>query len=45
MSLTKAETWSVRSKVEAVRKAAAKFGLTVTEVGEVATSFTSLRTR
>jgi hypothetical protein len=35
MSLTKAETWSVpKSKVEAVRKAAAKFGLTVTEVGE-----------
>jgi Metallo-peptidase family M12 len=35
MSLTKAETWSVpKSKVEAVKKAAAKFCLTVTEVGE-----------
>jgi hypothetical protein len=35
MSMTKAETWSVpKSKVEAVKKAAAKFGLTVTEANE-----------
>ena len=34
MSMSKAETWSVpKSKVEAVKKAAAKFGLTVTEAG------------
>jgi hypothetical protein len=35
MSMTKAETWSVpKSKVEAVKQAAAKFGLTVTEADE-----------
>jgi len=35
MSMTKAETWSVpKHKVEAVKQAAAKFGLTVTEAGE-----------
>ena len=37
MSMTKAETWSVpRHKVEAVKQAAAKFGLTVTEADEAA---------
>ena len=35
MSMTKAETWSVpKHKVEAVKQAAAKFGLTVTEADE-----------
>lgn len=35
MGMTKTETWSVpKSKVEAVKKAAAKFGLTVTEADE-----------
>ena len=37
MSMTNAETWSVpRHKVEAVKQAAAKFGLTVTEADEAA---------
>ena len=35
LGMTKAETWSVpKSKVEAVKQAAAKFGLTVTEAHE-----------